>query len=361
MGGRDVKNALFACLAAAAVFVGSQAKAEDAYYQGKQIRILVGFPPGGGTDLFGRVFVDRLGRYIDGKPSVIVQNMPGAGSVTSLNYYANVAPRDGTMIFVGTGNLLLRMLLNVEGTKAKVSDLEPLIAVPMGRITYAAASTGVKSPKDIPNMKEPFFMGITDPISTLTPTLQLMVLKAPFKTISGYPGKNDTRLALERGEISIDDQTTPVYLKSVQHIITSGGASALYAQGLLDGPNLVRDPAAPDVRTVADAYREIYVKDPAGPEWEAYKAVVRSIGNGGKILMIHKDTPDAARAALKRGIEALLKDPEFMKSAEETLEGYAFSTGDALNRNLGEIAKISPDTVAWLKTLLSSKFNMKFE
>ena len=102
-------------------------------------------------------------------------------------------------------------------------------------------------------------------------------------------------------------------------------------------------------------------KEPAGPEWEAYKAVVRSIGNGGKILMVHKEAPEAARIALLRGIGQLLEDKEFIRSAQDALEGYSFVTGDALRGNIDEIGRISPSTIAWLRELLAREFSMKFE
>src|SRR5262249_56561388 len=85
-------------IASAALVVAlaaSPAAAQAPFYQGKQIKVLVGFPPGGGTDLYGRVIADGLARHVEGKPTVIVQNMPGAGSVVAMNSYVNRVPRDG--------------------------------------------------------------------------------------------------------------------------------------------------------------------------------------------------------------------------------------------------------------------------
>jgi len=94
-------------IAAAALMLAlaaTPAAAEAPFYQGKQIKVLVGFPPGGGTDLYGRVIAEGLGRHVEGKPSVIVQNMPGAGSVVAMNSYANKVPRDGTTLLIGTAS-----------------------------------------------------------------------------------------------------------------------------------------------------------------------------------------------------------------------------------------------------------------
>ena len=68
------------------------ASAQAPFFHGKQIKVLVGFPPGGGSDLFARVIADGLARHVEGKPSVVVQNQPGAGSVIAMNNYANRVP-----------------------------------------------------------------------------------------------------------------------------------------------------------------------------------------------------------------------------------------------------------------------------
>src|SRR5262245_39246026 len=120
------------------VLGANPAAAQTPFYQGKQIKVLVGFPPGGSTDLYGRVIADGLTRHVAGKPTVIIQNQPGAGSVIAMNNYANRVPRDGTTVLVGSGQLLVRLLLGLDGARAKISDFQTLVATPMGRITYAS-------------------------------------------------------------------------------------------------------------------------------------------------------------------------------------------------------------------------------
>jgi len=340
--------------------VASPAAAQAPFYQGKQIKVLVGFPPGGGTDLYCRIIADGLARHVEGKPSVIVQNMPGAGSVVAMNNYANRVPRDGTTMLIGTGQLLVRLLLGLDGARAKISDFLALVATPMGRITYASPATGIKSAKDVLNPREPLILGVPEVISTIDAVLGLTVLKVTFRFVAGYPGKSDVRLALLRNEINLDSQATPIFEQSVRPTIKDGHAVPLFAQGFMDGDRLVRDPAAPDVLSVGEAYREIHGVDPSGPEWESYKAVTRAIGNGGKILMIHSDAPLAARMAVKRGIEAMIKDPEYLKMAEIVLEGYGFSTGDKLEANIAAIGKMDATSITWLQELLSRDFRMKF-
>jgi hypothetical protein len=336
------------------------AAAQAPFYQGKQIKVLVGFSPGGGTDLYGRVIADGLGRHIEGKPSVIVQHMPGAGSVIAMNTYANKVPRDGLTVLIGTGQLLLRILLGLDGARAKISDFQVLVATPMGRITYASPSAGIKSAKDILSPREPLILGVPEVMSTIDAVLGLTVLKANVRPVIGYPGKSDIRLAFLRNEVNVDSQITPIYEQSIRPMVQEGKAVPLFAQGFMDGDVLVRDPAAPDVPSVADVYREIHGAEPAGPAWDSYKAMARAVGNGGKILMIHGDAPAAAREAIKRGVEAMVKDAEFLKMSESVLEGYGFNTGEQLAANIAASGRMKPESIAWLQELLSRDFRVKF-
>ena len=240
-------------IAAAALLLAlaaTPAAAQAPFYQGKQIKVLVGFPPGGGSDLYGRVIADGLARHVEGKPTVVVQNQPGAGSVIAMNNYANRVARDGTTVLIGTGQLLVRLLLGLDGARAKISDLQALVATPMGRITYASPQTGFKSTKDLLNPREPLILGVPEVISTIDAVLGLTVLKANFKSITGYPGKADVRLALLRNEINLDSQSTPIFEQSVRPTVKDGQAIPLFAQGFMDGDKLTRDPAAPDVPSV---------------------------------------------------------------------------------------------------------------
>jgi hypothetical protein len=342
------------------VIAAGPALAQAPFYQGKQIKVLVGFPPGGGTDLYGRIIADGLARHVEGKPAVVVQHMPGAGSVIAMNNYANKVPRDGATVLIGTGQLLMRILLGLDGARAKISDFQALVATPMGRVTYASPSAGITSAKDILHPREPLILGVPEVISTIDAVLGLTLLKAEFRSVTGYPGKSDIRLALLRAEINVDSQTTPIFEQSVAPMVREGKAVPLFAQGLMEGDTLVRDPAAPDVPSVAEVYRDIHGVDPSGPAWEAYKAAVRAVGNGGKILMIHSDAPPAARAAIKRGVAAMIEDREFLKLAENVLEGYGFNTGATLEVNVAAIGKMEPQSIAWLQELLSRDFRMKF-
>jgi hypothetical protein len=310
---------------------------------------------------FGRVIAEGLSRHLAGKPTVVVQNMPGAGSVVASNFFSNAAPRDGSVVLIGTGQLLLRILLGLDGAKSKASDFEPIIASPLGRIAIIGKGAGITDPKQLLSPATPLVLGVPEVIATLDTVLGLKVLDAKFRAVMGYPGKVDTRLALERGEVNLDGQTTPLYRDAVLPMVKSGVAAPLFAQGLVDKDVLIRDPAAPDIPTVAEVYHQIHGKEPSGPAWEAYKASVRAFGNGGKILMAHPDIPRAAMAALEQAADAMAHDPEFLARAEVVLEGYGLQTGQPLKDTVSAIGRTSPETIRWLREMLTADFNMQFK
>jgi tripartite-type tricarboxylate transporter receptor subunit TctC len=354
------KSLTVVAFAAALGVAAAPVAAQTPYYQGKQLRILVGFTPGGGSDLYGRIIAEGLARTVEGKPSVVVQNMPGASSVVAMNYFVQKAPHDGTTVIIASGQSLMRLVLGLDGAKAKLSELQALVATPMGRVTYASPTTGIKTLKDILTPREPLVAGVPEVISSIDMVLGLQLVKANFRAVFGYPGKAETRLALLRNEVNVDSQATPLFESGVRPVIKEGKALPLFAQGFMDGDKLVRDSAAPDVPTAGEAYREIHGVEPSGPAWAAYTASVRAAGNGGKILLVHSDVEPAALAALKRAIDAMIKDSEYLKKAESVLEGYGFNTGENLVSTIAAIDKTKPEDIAWLQDLLSRDFKLKF-
>ena len=220
--------------------------------------------------------------------------------------------------------------------------------------------TGYKTPKDILTLKDPLFLGSTDPLSTIGSVVGLTLMKARFKAVKGYPGKGDALLSLERGETTVGDIATPIFNESVMPTVREGKVLPLYAHGMMNGDKLVRDPANMDLPTIQEFYREVHGADPSGPAWEAYKTVIRAIANSGKNMMMHRNMPPEAVAALKDGFGALLKDAEFLKGADAALEGYTFTFGDRLTQDIVAIANMDPASKKWLQDLYSHDYGMKF-
>lgn len=193
--------ALAAALAAAVAATPAAADPVADFYKGKQVNIVIGFGAGGGVDTFARFVGRHLGDHIPGKPTVVVQNMPGGGGFKSTNYIYNAAPKDGTYITTMLSSNAIEPVMGNPGAKWDTFKLNWL-----GNATrdygacIASGSSGFKSITDAKDRE--IIFGATGP-SALTAQhpyalMQLLGLKA--KVILGYKGTREIWTTMERGE-----------------------------------------------------------------------------------------------------------------------------------------------------------------
>lgn len=362
------RRSLLATLAAAALGLtalgsASMATASTPYYQGKTIRVIIPFSAGGGTDTFGRLVAQHLGKHIPGNPTVVAENVTGAGGLLGSNEFALRAPKDGTTLLTASGHLNLRAFLGLEGLRLNLGELTPVVAAPMGHITAINPKTsGVSDPAQLLNMKGRITKGITDPVGLVESIVALEMFGINYRPVPGFGGRGDTRLAFERGELMINTQATPAYLARVQPLVKEGTAITAYAIGFIDAQGKpVRDPAAPDIITAPELYQQIHGRMPSGPAWEAYKVVANLVQNTRGTLWVHSAAPEEARRALRTGVDAMVKDAEFQAAIAKTLEGYEIISGAGLDQIKRELDDASPEVLDWLRKTLTDKFGVKFE
>lgn len=178
------------------------AQAQGDFYAGKRITIIVGSESGGGYDTHARVMSRHFGRFLAGNPAIIVQNMPGAGSIVATNYLVNVAPKDGTSLGVIQRTMLTAKLARLDGVQ-----FDPMQINWVGNLTTEVGMVvswhthPVKSAKDL-FTHELIVGGAGVAADTeATPRLLNAVLGTKFKIVSGYRGNTNILLALENGEI----------------------------------------------------------------------------------------------------------------------------------------------------------------
>jgi tripartite-type tricarboxylate transporter receptor subunit TctC len=181
----------------------AQAQGSDAFYRGKTVTIVVGYSAGGGYDQYARLVARHLGRYIPGNPSVIVQNMPGAATLTSVRHLDANAARDGTVITMFDPGLILESFASADQNRTNFANYQWIGALLRDiRVCYASTASGVRNWDEMMNRKE-FLIGNTARGSNayVNGAILRKVFHAPVRQISGYPGSNEQRLALERGEL----------------------------------------------------------------------------------------------------------------------------------------------------------------
>ena len=177
--------------------------AADEFFRGKTVTLVVGYSVGGGYDQYARVLARHLGGRIPGNPTVLVQNMPGAASLTAVRYLDANAARDGTVITIFDPGLITESFASPDLFRLRFSDYQWIGSMLRDvRICYAWAATGIRTWDDMMRRKE-FLIGTTAKGSNayVNGAILRKVFNAPVRQIAGYPGSNEQRLALERGEL----------------------------------------------------------------------------------------------------------------------------------------------------------------
>lgn len=194
----------------AALAIASAPAAADDFYKGKTINIVVGATPSGSFDLNGRSLARHMGRYIPGTPTVVVQNMPGAASLTAIRYIEASAPKDGTALGIFLPGIITLSLVTPDKIKLDMKSYAwvGVVSPDNYRVCYGYGPNGVKSWNDLMNRTadKPFTMGTTGKGAANFIDGQVLkeVFGANLKIIMGYPGSTEMRLAVERNELDGD-------------------------------------------------------------------------------------------------------------------------------------------------------------
>ena len=189
-------------LALTCLTVPAFAQASNDYCQGKSLTLVVGSPPGGGYDTYGRLVAEHLGQFIPGRCSIVVQNMPGAGSLRAANFLFQQAPSDGLTIGMIQPNLVLDQAFNSENVKYDLRKFQWI-----GRLASSVEATVTRRPSPVSTIQDAKTHEITLAAATANgltagfPRVMNAIVGTKFKIISGYGGTAAVALAVERGEV----------------------------------------------------------------------------------------------------------------------------------------------------------------
>ena len=203
---RSITSLIAPCFLLSCVTVAGAAddRAVSAFYKDKVVRVIVGFPPGGGADTYTRLIARHLGRFIPGSPTVVVQNMPGAGSMVAANYVFNRGAKDGSEIGMLNGAVILEQLFGNAGVNFDMAKFRYL-AVPVNEtyVMIVTRKSGIAQFADLidPQRKETVFGAIPNSTLEHAPILLRDSLKAKIRVVSGYKGSAALRVAVDAGEI----------------------------------------------------------------------------------------------------------------------------------------------------------------
>jgi tripartite-type tricarboxylate transporter receptor subunit TctC len=291
------------CMASAAAQISGDQTA--GFFHGKQITVIVGYPPGGGYDVYARLLARYMGDHLPGRPSMVVENMPGGGSMIAANYLYNRASKDGTVFGMFAGGMALAPLFgnsNAAFDSRKFGWLGSMNQE--SSLCLASAKSGITSIDSVLRAEMTVGTASSTGTSYTFPTVDNKLVGTKFKLVSGYEGSSGVMLALERGEVQ---GMCGLPLTSIQ----SARPQWLEKKqvDILLQETTRRDPKLPDVPTVLDLAKD-----------ENTKRIIELI-YGWQIMGRPFTAPSGVSAeriaALRKAFEETIHSGEFLSEAKK--------------------------------------------
>lgn len=358
----------FAALAVGVSFLGGDllnpaASTADGDYAGETVTMMIPLAEGGGTDTWARFVGSALTEDVPGSPGLAPENDDGGEGILGTNHFMTSAKPDGTEVLVSTASTVVPYLLNVPAVKYDFSKLRPILANGTGAVVYARSKAGVEGVEDLIDRDKPLiFGGIAATGLDLTTLLAFDLLSADIDSTFGFEGRGPVNLALQRGEVDIDYQTTSAYGPAVEPMVEDGTAVPLFSLGQVNAEGeIVRDPNFPDIPTVVEVHEELYGEQPDPEQLATYQAILALTYTYQKAMWVPEDTPDEALDLLRSTAEDMGADPAFQKSAAEVLGGYPIDASADLEERIGEAYQVDDDVRANVLELLESTYDITIE
>lgn len=282
--------------------------ANKPYYEGKTIKIVVPFAPGGSSDIVSRLVAKEIPAYIPGKPTFVVENQPGGGGSVAFQRLAG-GSSDGLTMGMATSGNVLRHLIGEPGHDYPLQKMPLIGAVPGTDVTLVRTKMATDL-KSLLGHNGTVTGGNTSPGSQLALVQQFgcAVWGIKLKQVFGFKGIGDVATALERGEVDMASPTDIGYVPTYKPLVDSGKATPVWQDGLINAAGeIVRAPSLPDIPTLLEEYKRLKGSEPSGQDWETYQILVAT-QTVASALFVHPDT-----------------DPEHVKTLREAFQKMAAS------------------------------------
>jgi tripartite-type tricarboxylate transporter receptor subunit TctC len=290
-----------------AVTAAGSAAADDpvaAFYGGRTVQAIVGYTPGSTFEFYLRAFAPHFARHVPGNPTIIIQHMPGAGSLKATAYLANVAPRDGSVLGIINPVNTIEPLLDPSNAR-----FDPLAFMWLGSLNSEISTCAFWS-KDLRTLadlrRREVVVGSTGPSSGSTVDARVLAALTGinFKVVTSYPGLAEVRLAAERGEV---DGHCGLQVSAIKSFLWDD-----FRAGRFSVPVQLGLRKHPDLPEVANAY-DLSASD----EDRALFRLNLGPWSFGRPLLAPPGTPMDRVEALRSAFTATLADPQFMADAHK--------------------------------------------
>jgi tripartite-type tricarboxylate transporter receptor subunit TctC len=347
--------------ALAALLLGSTAtRAQQPFYAGKQLTILVNYDAGGPTDLEARLLSRHLSRHIPGNPRIIVQNMGGAAGLVGTKYLGEVAARDGSVMGYLTA-ATQRFVTNPERFNVDFRSYEFIAVLPSGRIHFMRTDIkpGMKSAADVVRGEDIVVGGLgPDGPKDLAMRLTLDMLGARYRYVTGYNSSAQAMIALQRGEISYYADSPPLYKTKIEPQVQAGELIPVFYDPGFDGtefsvPTYMRGSS---IQPFHALYRSVHGSDPSGQLWEAYKSLLLVNGTMYRLIAMPPDVPQEAVTALRTAVAGLAADRDYIDEAIKiTGDAPEYVSGPALNEQVRRGLSVDPALKSFMDAYAKKK------
>jgi tripartite-type tricarboxylate transporter receptor subunit TctC len=313
-----------------------------AFYQGKTVRLIVGIGVGSGYDVNARALARHLGKHIPGNPNIIVQNQPGAGSLTMTNQMYAAGPFDGTVIGASFNGLPTAPLLQPNGVRFESAKINWVGSTNRETQTmYVWHTVPIKTLDDLKTQE--MLVGAQAPGSTQYdyPMLGKALFEQKYKVVTGYKSTSDINLAMERGEVhgTLANWSTVKTLNLKQY--EDKLIRILVVWGAREHPELK---GIPLIASLAKT-----------PEHKQALQLALARLEFGRPFFMPPNVPQARVNAIRRAFDATMKDPEFLAEADKLKLEIDPMSGEDIAKMLDEISRTPADVVARVRTAYEAR------
>jgi len=335
--------ALLVATAVGSVLNISLSFAAAPFYEGKSIRVIVGYSAGGGYDAYARVLARHMGKHVPGNPTFVVENMTGAGSLVSANYMYKAAKPDGLTIGHFNGGLFFNQIMNQPGIEFDARKFEYIGAAVKEETAFAfSKSSGITSVEKWMASKTPVKMGGVAP-GAFAPDNVIKIVKAalgfPVQLVSGYKGTADIRLAVENGELAGSSWGWASMKSTWRKALDSGEVVVVLQAVPKPFPDLPQVPLAISLAKTEEARQLIELG-------------IHSPSIFARPFVLPPATPKERLGVLEKALQETLKDKDFLAEAEKSKLDIEPVTRSELEKSVAGIFKLNAALVAKLNDIL---------
>jgi len=324
--------------------------AEDAFYKGKTVKIVVGFTSGGFYDRWSRLLARYVPKYLAGTPEMVVQNMPGAGGLIAANHMYSVAKPDGLTIGMTSYGMYLDQMVGRKEVQYDVRKFNWIGSPEKSEVLlYMRSDAPFKTIDDIRKASTPPKCGSTGTAGTDYILARLIeeTLGAKIDTVLGYPGGSEIDLAVEKGEVQCRGLTAAPFFGREPFI---SWRKRNFVNVLLYG-GLKRDERIPDTPTIY----EIFDKEKTSAETRGVADVILRGGDFGRPWVMPPETPAEIVKTIRAAYAKAITDPQLLDEASKGKMEVEYVPGEELQKLADTMLRQPPGVVKRVKKLLAVK------